>query len=140
MIGYHYTSWQNWKRIRKEGLKPYLMQRSVAQSFYRDRIYAIYVWKRRLRGIDAVGSIIYTAGVRGCRKVVLLRAHYTRDDTKEPVSGSTMDMTHTGSVGNLKFHNHNVEARLLFNTIPPEKVDLVETYNIIDLLKYARRK
>lgn len=139
MIGYHYTSFENWKKIRKEGMKPYLMDhKSIPQQIPEGK-YAIYVWKRRLRGLDAVGSILHQVGTKGTKRVVLLKLTYTRDDTKS-MFGSSMDLYHTGSVGELKFHKYKTQARLLFHAIPAENIELVETYNIMDLLKYARRK
>lgn len=138
-IGYHYTSVENWSKIRKEGLKPYEIDRPALRMIFNRPIMGIWTWLRRQSGLSHVGSILYQIGDKGTNEVVLLTYEYNEDDKLSPDGqpDKVVELPHDGWIGNLQYHRGLEQERAVIVTkaIPKRKIDLLDTFNILDAWK-----
>jgi hypothetical protein len=136
LIGYHYTSIENWAKIRKEGLRPYLIDRPAIREYVRDPVYGIWTWLYRLKGLSHIGSILFQMGTKGTMQVVQLRYRFNENDRLSPDNqpDKIIQLPHDGWIGILPYHTRKTEetAVIVTKTIPPEDIDLLDTFNLLD--------
>jgi hypothetical protein len=132
MTGYHYTSWDAWKHIQKEGLAPYPLDNRPELEKYdvRDTL-GIWLWKNKLKGNSHIGLILWEVQDKKSLQIVLLKVQYT-DYLKTP-RGQKITLRHHGSIGDWVFHEAE-PARIVLDTIPPENIELVGMWNLRKLL------
>lgn len=70
-IGWHYTSWENYERIREVGLRPYRQPKIDAAAG--EEIWGVWAYLHRHGGRVHVGSVMYQMVNRPTSKVVLLK-------------------------------------------------------------------
>lgn len=80
MIGYHYTSVENYERIRIEGLAPYWIKKKDLELWFSDGIHGIWLWKNDLSGTDHLGSILWQLVTKASTRIVKLRVEYEEVD------------------------------------------------------------
>lgn len=138
MIGFHYTSFDNWLNIQKNGMKPYPIRNVDFTEFFGvKRKKGIWVWEEPQEGLAHFGSVIYQVSSKASLKIVRLALEYDfdRDVLKSPWSDEqSFLLSHTGNIGNLDYHDGTQKARLLVNPVPTEKIWLVDEYDLLELL------
>ena len=141
MIGYHYTSFENWTKIKVEGLKPVSRTRKQPDIIkYFGDVPCVWIYTRKAKGVGHFGNFIWHLADKNTTKVVMLEVTYDKEDELQPLPKyfmNSMILTHSGKVGQFKYH---VEPfMLLGNMIPPERLRLCEMidFNTINEVLYA---
>ena len=139
MITYHYTSFSNWEKIKKEGLVPYEIKiqelKAIMGDYPRDSYpFGIWLWTRKLKGIEHAGSIIYQMATKNEHKAVLLSVNIVEDHTLKAPDGREISISHHGLIDNLVYH---VDAPSVIYTeyIAPKDIALVNIYDIEERLR-----
>ena len=143
MIGYHYTSYKNWLDIRENGLQPYPITKKEFRQYHQDNpetVNAVWLWERKFRGRPHIGAILYQFSTKNDTKIVWLECEwfyieqlFIKDKDGEfcPV-----ELGHDGMIGNAKYHNvDHHKSRLITKPIPPQRIKLLKTYDLQELLK-----
>ena len=126
---YHYTSLENWKRIKKEGLIPYAMER-IAEN-----LKGIFLWRRMLKGVSHAGAIIYQMGTKRIEKVVLLEIECNKkgfelsENYGDYKQGDNIIVYHQGKIENLDYHR-NEKGILYFKKIPTKNIKLIRIFEL----------
>jgi hypothetical protein len=138
--GYHYTSWENWQKIKREGLKPYDVSRPEFAGYFK-KVRGVFTWKRKLTGVEHYGSIAYQAHMRGTLKIVELRFRYSNAQILK-YKGSNMLMWHSGTLSsesggksNEMDYHKAVSSVIVVETIPASQIELVGVYDLVKRLK-----
>lgn len=141
-FGYHYTSIENWAKIRKEGLKPYVIDRVSLNAYMKNPpVKGIWTWKHKQEGLSHIGSILYQMGTKATMQVVLLMYEYDENDILRSdlpeYKGMWIELPHDGHIGNLQYHTSKEQetAIILTKAISPFNIDLLCKYNILDAWK-----
>jgi len=133
---YHYTTWENWRRIQREGIAPYILNKPCFDKDAR----GIWLYPERLRGDEHVGSVLWQVCMKRAMHVVLLKCRYDPDTAIGlPYSWR---VTHSGTLGNWKFHD-DTPCVVVTEKIRPEDIELVGDYDLNDKLVargYAMRE
>lgn len=127
--GYHYTSYRNWVRIRREGLVPHPNTHQELMPFLGDTA-LVWLWPRRLRGRAHLGQLVWQLVKQGQERIVVLRCLY------DPEVLPAENVRHDGAIENWKFHDGE-RAVVVAGRIPPERIECVADYN---MLEWARRR
>jgi hypothetical protein len=144
MTGYHYTSYENWIKIQKDGLVPYKIKKLELLEYFDKFPKAVWVWEKKQNATGHAGTLIFQASSKGTFKVVLLRVKYTDADllyykdlrVTLPHFGDLTPVTQEGEKNSNRLIYHDGEIGLLVkNTIPPEKIELVKVYDLEKLLQ-----
>jgi hypothetical protein len=128
MIGYHYTTYENWLKIKKEGLIPYDLDREEFEDILAKRVKGIWVWTRRFRGIDKLGTLMDRLGYKCRTKLVILEVTFNHKDMLHAYNGCRVYTYHTGSIGNLIYHK-KAPSIIIIKRIPPENIKLCAVYD-----------
>lgn len=126
MTGYHYTSWENWQKIKKQGLIPYKIKHDFSE-FFDHQVYGIWLWKKRLQKASHLGSILDRLTKLKSFKIVLLKTNYDKTDTLVTENGDYFELTHEGSVEDWVYHNE--KSTIITVRIPPENIELLGVYD-----------
>ncbi len=133
MIGYHYTSFENWQHIRETGLKPYAIHHPEIVNAYSNmaqQLKGIWIWTSKLQGLDHAGAVIFQAGTKASAHIVQLSVEYDDADRDMNLSRPAFfDLTHMGHIGRLQYH-YAAEATILFRAIPLSRIGLIGQYDI----------
>jgi hypothetical protein len=119
VIGYHYTSWENWERIQREGLIPYTLTTPPEVAGER----AVWVFAEPFYGEADQWQATYTMTRHRTLKAVRLRVRYPRKDELD------YHIRHQGTVGGWAFHR-DAPARLVGRRIPPCSITLDRVYEL----------
>lgn len=131
MIGYHYTTKTNWEKIKKEGLKRYLINKRELTEFYPDGIKGIWCWKNKLTGDSHIGSILWQVANKKETTIVKLKIKYKNKDI---LNLYTYNLYHSGMIGDWVYHN-NESACILNKDVHLNDIELVKEYDLKKLLK-----
>ncbi len=127
--GYHYTSLENWNRIKNEGIQLYEISKPC---FEKDlgfsSIQGIWVWRNNPQGMSHVGSIIYQISKKGCYEVVKLRLTFPVKDVFRVTHGKVI-LYHKGELEALTYHDRE-EAEIVIEPIQPKRIELMAVYDI----------
>jgi hypothetical protein len=126
MIGYHFTSWSNWLKIKKEGLVPYLCHEQDLAQYGIGKV--IWMWPNMGDKRHVAGSVLYQVSTKAESKVVLLEAQFEVTDTLHWVS-----ITHDGTVGKWTYHKGK-PGLLVKNPIPAKQIKLLKVYDLEKLI------
>jgi hypothetical protein len=142
MIGYHYTSADNWQSIRDDGLIPYLIDHPHIVHLGVGAVYGIFVWPKRPRGICHVGNIMFQVGSKGTTRIVRLEIAYTDRDIWTNIDGDRLRLVHHGALtasragldsAGMAYHV-NEPAVILGRHIEPERISLTGEWDLIERL------
>jgi len=142
LIGYHYTSAENWASIKKEGLKPYSIKKmGLIPYFGTKSISGIWMWRSRQFGISHAGSIIFQIGTKATSKVVLIALKYKIDDClhyEEEGEKCLVTLHHDGFIENYQYHQCREceKACILTRPILAKDIELVNAYCLADAWDY----
>jgi hypothetical protein len=142
MIGYHYTSWSNWLKIRRDGLQPYhILPRDEIGQYFPNGFDGVWLWTREMEGKAHAGSVIYQVSTKNEFRVAVLKV-YVPDTNVLQYEGRLVLTYHDGTIGDTRYHDRE-EAFFSTDIIPPKYIELVGDYDLIDLLckpKQIKRK
>jgi len=139
--GYHYTSFDNWLIIKKQGLVPYKITKNILAPYLgTDTVIGIWTWRKKPSDVSHMGNVIYQFATKAKTKVVMLSYEYSEAmEDKEIlyVKNGKVVLPHYGSIGEFEYHNGVDEAVIILNKIEPHKIRLE---NIFDLPKILSKK
>lgn len=128
MTGYHYTSFENWKRIRREGLCPYILRKDIVP----DGVPGIWLFLNQQHGESHAGCILFQIKAKRTFHVVELRVNYqenwcVRNGWRDVV------VIHEGIVTDdhgclIGYYHKDARATIAWQPIPPECIQLVGEY------------
>jgi len=135
LIGFHYTSLDCWESIQKTGLKPYtIIKPALRAKIGTERVNGIWLWTSRLYDLPHIGCVLYQMSTKNTTKAVLLSVGYPKSDRLSTENGIVV-LYHSGHIGNLEYHTGEEEAVIITEPIPPEKIRLLQTYDLMELWK-----
>lgn len=124
MKGYHYTTEENFKKIVVEGIKP----RPLLLEGYEDQS-GIYVWCKKLKGLDHTVAILYQILTNSCSRVVQLRVEFEQEDVLLEKGKPMMVKTVFSAV---HFEQKSVEfSYVVLKRIPAGKITKLCTYDLM---------
>jgi len=141
MIGYHYTSYDDWLQIKKDGLVPYLIYKPELQKYFPNQaIMGIWVWKQRFHGAPHAGSVLHQVAFKATPHVVLLSVDYSPNDIlkyqwPETKEWGEVNLTHDGNIEQWIYHTGKEESVIVTKRISPSHIKLLKEYDIVELLK-----
>lgn len=142
MKGYHYTSYKNWKKIKKYGLIPYIIKHPDIMELIPVPIHGIFTWKKDHKGDSHIGSILFQKASKNSNRIVKLCFDYKKEDIFHyedkkvqlyhygEINTSTGFFQHKGQ----KYHKKE-EAYIITSIIEPKNIRLVGDYDLLKLLK-----
>jgi len=134
MIGYHYTSEENWKKIQKEGLLPRKIDRPEWLYLLGvTSVTGVWVWQNKLEGLSHAGTVIYQMATKATTRVVMLKVEYNVDDVFK-IHDKEVNLKHKGEIQKLIYH-YDEEAFVVKQIIPPENIELLQVFDLVDALK-----
>lgn len=140
MIGYHYTSYENWQRIKYDGLKlnnitkpelfPYLLKKTVR---------GIWVWTHELEQRDELGTLLWVLSKEHTYRVSKLEVHYERGELLTFFdellwANRTFIMHHNGTIGDFEFHPGTPTAHIITVPVEADRVKCLQTFNFLSLV------
>lgn len=134
MIGYHYTAKRLYSRIKKEGLKLYPITHYELAEYFPSGVDGIWIWNRKLRGKAELGSVMWQVATKADYQVVKLEVKYEKKNALR-YHGKLILLHHGGNIGNWQYHSYRETSHIIIIPIPPENIEMVKEYNLLDLLK-----
>jgi len=134
MITYHYTSFSNWKKIRKQGLVPYEIRHAELFIIFGEYPLGVWLWKNKPRGVAHTGGVLYQLATKNETKIVLLRVSIDESGILLSPDGRNIKMTHDGHIDAFQYHKHE-RSVIYTDFIPPEDIELVDIYDVKERLK-----
>jgi hypothetical protein len=135
MKGYHYTSYENYLKIKEKGLKTYLIDKEELRKVFPGGVIGIWLWRKMMDNRENFGSIIFQVARKGTEKVVLLEVSYS----KRSIISECIDVKHDGSIntyGSNNFVYHKgTPSVIVVQDIPPEDIKLIKIWDLPELLK-----
>jgi hypothetical protein len=134
MIGYHYTSYKNWLKIKKEGLIPYKIKNDGLKNIWylKRPVYGIWLWKRNFKGISKMGTLLDRVFRLRETRIVVLKVSYQKKYTWKAVDGNSIVATHLGQIDGWKYHK--ARSTVITVWIPPKNIIKIGDY---DFLKFT---
>lgn len=135
MVGYHYTSYKNWLKIKKVGLHPQLIMHKDILPILVAGTRGIWIWRKRHRGKANVGNVMRVAAVHNTSRVVLLKIYFKDRDIVRRW-GQRVRIGHDATIENFVYHSADRDfAWLLNKIIDPVDIELIRDYDLKVLLK-----
>jgi hypothetical protein len=132
MIGYHYTSWENWLTIRETGLRPYHIEEEKLSGYFPGGVNGTWMWRRNLRGWSHLGTVLYQASSKASTRIVKLKCRFPVASVLS-LDGMTVKVVHRGKIGNWLYHEAE-PAFIVMTTIPPGLIEAVGDYDLLKRL------
>lgn len=126
MIGYHYTTEKNWRRIQKYGLMPYENFPFIFGKT--ETVVGIWLWQRKPRGKNHLGNIMRVISKHKEVRVVLLKCRYSKRDVYRYLT-RPVSFLHEGTIGDWVYHKR-FPARICQQRILPKNIELVDYYDM----------
>ncbi|MFA5695880.1 MAG: hypothetical protein WC917_00240 [Bacilli bacterium] len=142
MKGYHYTSYENWQKIQKQGLIPYLIKHPDIMNYIPDPIYGIFTWTKDHREEAHIGNILFQKASKNSNRIVKLCFTYNEKDILY-YKGAMVKLYHygeiTGSTGghenSSSSYHTGQQAFIITRPVEPRNIRLVGDYDLNKLLK-----
>lgn len=136
MKAYHYTSIENWKKIKKNGLKRYWIRdiRDVDHNTPMGSVHGIWFFLHPQKGIGNAAFVIYTALKHPTDEVVLIEVDLKEDEIYPK------RFNHEGTLMNLRYHNRkeDQEAIIALEDITPDRIKKIGSKNLVKLLEMIK--
>jgi hypothetical protein len=135
MIGYHYTSYKNFLKIRKRGLVPQELPLHIKHHLVDRKInitIGSWVWLRKPTGRNHLGNLIRVLAKHNTDKVCVLRVEFPDEDVCQH-EGDKVLLKHDANIDDFVYHK-NCPAYLVMKPIPPEKIQLLDAYDLTCLV------
>lgn len=133
MIGFHYTSFENWQKIQKIGLKPYLIDKSELRTIGIPPIKGIWLWANEPTKLSQLGTIIYQISRKNSVKIVKLAVVYNEND-RFRFKGLQVNLYHIGKIENYVYHSKE-EGLILTKPISARNIILLETFDMVEIIE-----
>lgn len=140
MTGYHFTSWRNWESIKKNGLKPYPINKTELLEYFDTMPIGIWVWEYPPVNESELGSVIFQLASKGQTKIVKLAIEYENDDLLYADIDGWPKKIHLYHDGELSFegpgwtYHKGQEAVIIIKPVPLQNIKLLKTYNLMDIV------
>lgn len=135
LTGFHYASLNNWRSIQESGLKPYdIIKPALRSHIGTERVRGIWVWKNELIDLAHTGSVLYQMATKNTTQVVLLSVIYKEEDVLS-VNDGIVVLYHSGTIGNLEYHEGKDEAVIATKPISIKKISLLQQYDLLEIWK-----
>lgn len=129
--GYHFTSYDNWVKIKKEGLKAYLINDHLALTeIFPGGIKGIWLWKKCPKTLERLYWAIFQFSKKKTPEIVLLEVEYDPDCTLS----NGMHINHDMKLGNLEFDD-SPESIIVIKDIGPGNIKLLKMWDLLELIK-----
>lgn len=138
--GYHYTSWENWQKIRRQGLVPYkdghwdYLKHAGCPE---DKI--IYTYDRKQHGLSLFGILMWHSHKKSTAKVVLLRIDYRQEEAMfdgGKYAGTGHHDLHSAKNDDAFYHKGE-PFTFLCKRIPAKRVELEKVYDLATIADSA---
>lgn len=128
MIGYHYTSFENWQRIRHEGLRPYVLRKDIVS----DGVPGIWLFLNQQYDESHAGCIFFQIKTKRTFHVVELQVNYRQSWCRRN-GWNDFEILHEGMItddrgGLIGYYHKDARATIAWQPIPPECIQLVGEY------------
>lgn len=137
MIGYHYTTWEAYQKIKKGGL-----QLSPLEDRHRETCWevvefvkdgCIWVYPEFMQGYELIGMIFYVAFRHNSHRTVCLKVDYAEWESasrlaKKEYEAEEVRLTHNLDAG--PFGHFRKHFDLVTQPVEPEFVQLVGSWDI----------
>jgi hypothetical protein len=127
---YHYTSAENYERIKVEGLTPYWIKKADLEAWFPEGLYGIWLWRDDLSDKEHVGSILWQLMTKASTGVVKLEVEGDESDLYQ-LYGLNITIEHDGRLGKWDYHD-KVPAVVMTKPIPPSSIKVVGSYDLIE--------
>ncbi|MCK9369516.1 hypothetical protein M0R04_06385 [Candidatus Dojkabacteria bacterium] len=131
--GYHYTSLENWRKIQKEGLVCYPINKEELAIHGLVNIQGIWIWTKPANEISHMGNLLWQLGTKGTSHLVHLKIKYDLTKILFTKDGRRVNLYHKGSIGNFKYHMGD-QAIIYKENIPPKQIKLIKEFKLEKLL------
>ena len=140
MIGYHYTTWENYQKIKRDGIKPTLLseinQKEVGEVVKGS---CIWVYVKEFTGLFLIGQIFYVSCKHNSTHIVCLKVSYPESDSATYLFKleNPMDkLCLKHKLGGIGLYNHkDAVYDLITKIVPPENIECVNSWNTLGILK-----
>lgn len=133
LTGYHYTSLENWKSIKKQGLIPYFIKHPGLLYLFPEGFTGIWVFEKELDAIPEQGILLERIGRQQTVYPIKLQVKYQEKDLLVSPRGS-FHINHTMNMQNFTLIE-NSAVRIVQTVIKPKHIKLLKTF---DYSKYIR--
>ena len=131
MLGYHYTSIENYWHICNEGLVPYSINKPDLMPHFPNGIIGVWLWKQDLVGTEHLGSILWQLMTKSSTRIAKLSVEY--DPNKLMCrDGEPIEILHDGRLGSWIYHT-KTPAVVYTEVIQPRCINRIHTFNLEDL-------
>lgn len=137
MIGYHYTSWENYTQIHDTGLTPYKIKDKPFRSYGLHDIKGVWLWANQLVKESHWGTVILQLQKKKTEHVVQLKCEFDFATRLMYKGNGEVHVSHLGQLTNSKgpiFTYHEAEP-VYITTVPilPSNIQLIDIYAWKDL-------
>jgi len=130
---YHFTSYENWLNIKKEGLTPYQIKDSDVRKKL-GYVDGIWSWKTKPEGMAKIGHILLQAGNKKSTKVVELSYGMNEEGLFKDKKGKVGKVEMNGWINQYKYCDGD-EAVFVKRQINPEEITHIRTYDLLEMFK-----
>ncbi len=143
MLGYHYTTWETWLKIRETGLQLALLEErhratcDVVWEYVKDG--CIWLYCTPHQDEQLIGMIFYVSIRHKSNLVVCLEVEYDEDqavsvnafvDLGDPLA--SINLTHDLDAG--PYGHQRARFELLLTPVSPERIRLMDWWDILNLI------
>lgn len=123
-IGYHYTSLEIWRRIRREGIIPSKIDHYLG---FPGEYSGTWLWRRRPGGLFQAGIILRQIELKGSGKIVELKVRYNEKDVFS-FEGQRVVFHNTLTIGEMDFGERS--SIIVTAPIPNWEILFIKKYDI----------
>lgn len=136
MIGFHYTSLSNYKKIQKQGMKPYLIDKPELNCHFKEKVRGIWIWCDEQVGVSEFGTLIFQLSTKCDLTIVKLEIDYDEEHLLVPENKmKDINITHYGAVGQWQYHQGEERAVISVKPIDKDKIKLLKTFDLLEILE-----
>jgi len=152
VLGYHYTTWEAYQLIQETGLHlsplPKRHEEKCADvlPFIKDG--CIWVYPELMRGLQQVGQVFYVAIRHDHHHLVCLEVDYpewhsalylVRREYEDDSDVLTTNLNHK-LLGAGLFNHTQKSFDLITQPVPPEQIQMVAEWNLLELIQSGERQ
>ena len=132
-LAWHYTSAENWERIRSEGLVPYRIAKPELEAYFPGGLVGVWLWADDLSAEEHAGSVLWQLMTKASSSVVKLRVRCPEACPVQAArdAGGDRPRREARAVG----LPPRGPAVLATGAIPPRDIELVGRYDLLERLR-----
>lgn len=133
IVGYHFTTTENYRKIRKEGLIPYPIVRAEMRDPKSDFLSVvkegIFIWLNNQKRLDRKLNISYQSQKPGKKSIVCLQVEVDENDILKQKGDDILYITHSWKTRKLEQIPLKEQlAVLAMKPIKPENIKLLRRF------------